>query len=39
MITARLANWQKQWGTIYLYIADFFATQIIGGAKELAVLL
>jgi len=23
----------------YLFIADFFATQIIGGAKELVVLL
>jgi len=24
---------------IYLFIANFFATQIIGGAKELVVLL
>jgi len=24
---------------VYLFIADFFATQIIGGAKELVVLL
>jgi len=24
-----------QWGTFYLFIANFFATQIIGGAKEL----
>jgi len=23
----------------YLFIADFFATQVIGGAKELVVLL
>jgi len=28
-----------QWGAFYLFIADFFATQIIGGAKELVVLL
>jgi len=28
----------NQWGA-YLFIADFFATQIIGGAKELVVLL
>jgi len=28
-----------QWGTFYLLIAVFFATQIIGGAKELVVLL
>jgi len=27
-----------QWGTFYLLIGDFF-TQIIGGAKELVVLL
>jgi len=26
-------------GAFYLFIADFFATQIIGGAKELVVLL
>jgi len=25
--------------SFYLFIADFFATQIIGGAKELVVLL
>jgi len=24
-----------QWGAFYLFIADFFATQIIGGAKSL----
>jgi hypothetical protein len=30
---------QKKWGDFYLLIADFFATQIIGGAKELVVLL
>jgi hypothetical protein len=29
----------NQWGAFYLFIADFFATQIIGGAKELVVLL
>jgi len=23
-----------QWGAFYLFIADFFAIQIIGGAKE-----
>jgi hypothetical protein len=28
-----------QWGSFYLFIADFFATQIIGGDKELVVLL
>jgi hypothetical protein len=28
-----------KWGAFYLFIADFFATQIIGGAKELVVLL
>jgi len=28
-----------QWGAFYLFVADFFATQIIGGAKELVVLL
>jgi len=28
-----------KWGTFYLSIANFFATQIIGGAKELVVVL
>jgi len=28
-----------QWGAFYLFIAEFFAAQIIGGAKELVVLL
>jgi hypothetical protein len=28
-----------KWGAFYLFIANFFATQIIGGAKELLVLL
>jgi len=28
-----------KWGAFYLFIADFFATQNIGGAKELVVLL
>jgi len=28
-----------QWGGFYLLIANFFATQNIGGAKELVVLL
>jgi len=28
-----------QWGAFYLFIAIFFATQIIGGVKELVVLL
>jgi len=28
-----------QWGAFYLFIANFFATQIIGDAKELVVLL
>ncbi len=26
-------------GTFYLFIANFFATQIIGGAKAIVVLL
>jgi hypothetical protein len=30
---------QDQWGAFYLFIANFFATQIIGGTKELVVLL
>jgi len=29
----------EQWRTFYLFIANFFATQIIGGTKELVVLL
>ena len=29
----------KQWGAFYLFIANFFAAQNIGGAKELVVLL
>jgi len=28
-----------KWGPFYLFIANFFATQIKGGAKELVVLL
>jgi len=28
-----------EWGAFYLFFADVFATQIIGGAKELVVLL
>ncbi len=30
---------QKECGAFYLFIANFFVTQIIGGAKELVVLL
>ncbi len=30
---------QAKWGAIYLFIANFFATQIICGAKERVVLL
>jgi hypothetical protein len=30
---------QQQWGTLYLFIADFSATQNMGGAKEPVVLL
>ncbi len=30
---------KTKWGTCYLFIADFFATLNIGGAKELVVLL
>jgi len=35
-----LKKWglSRQWGTFYLCISDFFATQIKGGAKELVVL-
>jgi len=29
----------KEWGAFYLFIAEFFATLNIGGAKELVVLL
>jgi len=29
----------NQWGAFYLFNAIFFATQIIGGAKEHVVLL
>jgi len=29
----------KDWGAFYLFIADFFATQIKGGAKEPVFLL
>jgi hypothetical protein len=32
-------NHHNQWETFYLLIADFSATQNIGGAKELVVLL
>ncbi len=32
-------HWCSEWGSFYLLIADFFATQIIGGAKEFVVLL
>jgi len=28
-----------KWGAFYLLIAHFFATQIMGGIKELVVLL
>jgi len=28
-----------KWGAYYLFIAEFFARQIIGGAKERVVLL
>jgi hypothetical protein len=28
-----------QWGAFYLFIANFFATQIKGGAKEIVDLL
>jgi len=34
-----LPSFNCQWGAFYLFISDFFATQIIGGAKELVVLL
>jgi len=32
-------KYKLEWGTFYLLIANFFATQIIGCAKELVVLL
>jgi len=32
-------NFFVEWGAFYLFIANFFATQIIGGAKELVVFL
>ncbi len=32
-------DYVSQWGAFYLFIADFFATEIIGGTKELVVLL
>jgi hypothetical protein len=35
--TLNMAN--GEWGAFYLFIANFFATQIIGGTKELEVLL
>jgi len=28
-----------QWGTFFLFIAEFFASKNIGGAKELVVFL
>jgi len=30
---------KHDWGAFYLFIANFFATQNVGGAKELVVLL
>jgi len=32
-------QFEFEWGAFYLFIADFFATQIIGGGKDLVVLL
>jgi len=29
---------KSKWGAFYLFIVDFFASQNIGGAKELVVL-
>jgi len=29
----------NKWGAFYLFIANFFATQIIDGVKELVVFL
>jgi hypothetical protein len=29
----------NQWGAFYLFIANFFTTKILGGPKELVVLL
>ncbi len=39
MLLLSFLSFYRQWGAFYLFIADFFATQIIGGAKELVVLL
>jgi len=35
---SKIHIWQVM-GNFYLFIADFFATQIIGGTKELVVLV
>jgi len=39
LVFQELAKQTSQWGAFYLFIVYFFATQIIGGAKELVVLL
>jgi len=39
MLLLSFLSFYRQWGAFYLFIADFFSTQIIGGAKELVVLL
>jgi len=36
-LTVFCVEWQ--WGAFYLFIANYFAIQNIGGAKELVVLL
>jgi len=38
-VSALLNVTYKKWGSFYLIIVYFFATQIKGGAKELVVLL
>jgi hypothetical protein len=34
-----ISQGDSEWGAFLIFIADFFGTQIIGGAKELVVLL
>jgi hypothetical protein len=36
---ATIASNVREWGAFYIFIADFFAKQIIGGTKELVTLL
>jgi len=38
-VFVRQKNFYRKWGAYYLFIAELFATQNIGGAKEIVVLL